>query len=668
MTFGAGRRPRALASPLSAVPERVSTRELHARLDAGAWTRRDLCSRCFQPPGPWSGERSPQTKKPPLCGGSSSGASRARTGDLLHAMQALSQLSYSPTPVGGHCNAPAERGPPRSAPYPWRLDMAEPYRYDPREIEPRWQRVWDDERTWEVSNEPDGRDEVLRARDAALPQRRAAHRAPEELLGRRRGRALPPPPRAAACCTRWATTPSACRPRTTRSGPASTRATRPTQSIASFQRQFREWGISIDWSREFGTHEPRYYRWTQWIFLKLFERGLAYRKEAAVKWCPNDQTVLANEQVIDGRCERCGHARRGAPARAVVLPHHRLRRPPARRPRHDRVARARQDDAAQLDRALGGRRGHVPLRGAGDRLPGLHDAAGHALRRDVLRHGARAPRRLPAGRGDRAGAGGPRVRQPRADRVATRSAATPTREKTGVFLGRHVINPVNGERLPDVRRRLRAHGVRDRRDHGRARPRRARPRVRAQVRPADPRGRRPAARTSRPRPTPATARSSTRTPTSTGCPTARRSSAIVAWLDREGKGHASVNYRLRDWLLSRQRYWGCPIPIIHCERCGIVPVPEDQLPGRAARRRRLRAQGALAAGRGRGLGQRRPARPAAARRGARPTRWTPSSTRPGTSCATRTPTTTRRRGTPRCWRAGCRSTSTSAASSTRSCT
>src|SRR5204863_2900515 len=74
-----------------------------------------------------------------------------------------------------------------------------------------------------------------------------------------------------------------------------------------FRRAFHEWGISIDWSREFGTHEPRYYRWTQWIFLQLYEHGLAYRKEAAVKWCPHDQTVLANEQVIDGRCERCGH-------------------------------------------------------------------------------------------------------------------------------------------------------------------------------------------------------------------------------------------------------------------------------------------------------------------------------------------------------------------------
>ena len=77
-------------------------------------------------------------------------------------------------------------------------------------------------------------------------------------------------------------------------------------SIEEFRRQFRSWGVSIDWRREFGTHEPRYYRWTQWIFVKLFERGLAYRKRAPVKWCPHDQTVLANEQVIDGACERCG--------------------------------------------------------------------------------------------------------------------------------------------------------------------------------------------------------------------------------------------------------------------------------------------------------------------------------------------------------------------------
>ena len=78
------------------------------------------------------------------------------------------------------------------------------------------------------------------------------------------------------------------------------------RNIASIRDQMRRMGWAIDWSREISTHEPEYYRWTQWLFLRFYERGLAYRKEAPVKWCPNDQTVLANEQVIDGRCERCG--------------------------------------------------------------------------------------------------------------------------------------------------------------------------------------------------------------------------------------------------------------------------------------------------------------------------------------------------------------------------
>ena len=78
------------------------------------------------------------------------------------------------------------------------------------------------------------------------------------------------------------------------------------RNIASIREQMHRMGWAIDWAREVSTHDPEYYRWTQWLFLRFFERGLAYRKEAPVKWCPNDQTVLANEQVIDGRCERCG--------------------------------------------------------------------------------------------------------------------------------------------------------------------------------------------------------------------------------------------------------------------------------------------------------------------------------------------------------------------------
>ncbi len=231
-----------------------------------------------------------------------------------------------------------------------------------------------------------------------VPERRAAHRPPEELRARRRDRPLPPPHRPArAAPDGLRRLRAAGREQRDQDRRAPARGHRPSRS-PPIRHWFHRWGISIDWSRELATHEPSYYRWTQWIFLQLLERGLAYRKEAAVKWCPNDQTVLANEQVIDGRCERCGARGRAAPARAVVLPHHRLRRPAARRPRRDRLARARQGDAAQLDRPQRGRRGRLPLRGARDRLPGVHDAPRHAVRRDLLRDGARASRRVQARR------------------------------------------------------------------------------------------------------------------------------------------------------------------------------------------------------------------------------------------------------------------------------
>ncbi|HEX5898902.1 MAG TPA: leucine--tRNA ligase [Solirubrobacteraceae bacterium] len=453
--------------------------------------------------------------------------------------------------------------------------MAEQYRYDPSEIEPRWQRVWADERTWEVSNEPDGREEAYVLEMLPYPSG-------EPHLGHLKNYAI-----GDAVAHFWR-----------RQGfrvlhpigydafglPAENHAISTGQhprdstnaAIASFREQFREWGVSFDWSREIATHDPRYYRWTQWIFLKLFERDLAYRAEAAVKWCPNDQTVLANEQVIDGRCERCGHE---VEVRQLTQWFFRIT------DYADRLL----DDLDTIDWPA-----HVKTmqrnwigRSEGAEVTFRNEELGidypvFTTRPDTL-FGATffvmAPEhpdvfRLVEGT-EQQQAVHAYVNHVLTDSSEDRGDAD--REKTGVFLGRHVVNPVNGERLPMYvadyvlmeygTGAIMAVPAHDARDHEFARKFELPIRevvaggedVQAEAYTGD-------------------GLLVNSNPEFDGLPNREALEAIVAWLDREGKGHVSVNYRLRDWLLSRQRYWGCPIPIIHCERCGIVPVPEDQLP------------------------------------------------------------------------------------------
>ena len=213
------------------------------------------------------------------------------------------------------------------------------------------------------------------------------------------------------------------------------------RNIAHIRSEMRRLGWVIDWDREISAHEPEYYRWTQWLFLKFFEAGLAYRKAAPVNWCPKDQTVVANEYVIDGKCERCGTPGRREEHGAVVLQDHGLRGPAARGSGADRLARADEDDPAQLDRTLGGRGGALPRRGARPGHPGLHDAAGHALRGDVLRRWRRSTRSSSSSGTTRCA---PTPRSAAARSVEERQ----TKEKDGVFTGHHVVNPVNGERIP----------------------------------------------------------------------------------------------------------------------------------------------------------------------------------------------------------------------------
>jgi leucyl-tRNA synthetase len=483
-------------------------------------------------------------------------------------------------------------------------------RYQPQEIEPRWQAVWQGERTWEVSNEGGAE-----ARTDARPgSARLAAGAPKsyvlEMLPypsgephighlktysvgdaiahfhRRLGRRVLHPMGYDAFGL-----PAENHAIKTGVHPRESTA----ESIASFQRQFRSWGISIDWSREFATSEPSYYRWTQWIFLELFRAGLAYRKEAAVKWCPKDQTVLANEQVTaEGRCERCG-----ALVEVRQLEQWFLRITDyAERLLGDLDLIEWPEHVKTMQRNWIGRSEGAEVTFRAEEL-GI-DYPVFTTRPDTL-FGATffvmAPEHPDV---PRLTEGTP---QEQAVRDYVNHAFTETSEergnaerpKTGVALGRTVTNPVNGEQLPMYvadyvlmeygTGAIMAVPAHDERDHAFAvafgLPIR---RVIAEPLPPEPEKLLEVGVPSRWRedsdglPYTGDGKLVNSHPDFDGLPNREALTAIVAWLDREGKGHASVNYRLRDWLVSRQRYWGCPIPIVYCERCGTVPVPDDRLP------------------------------------------------------------------------------------------
>jgi leucyl-tRNA synthetase len=449
-------------------------------------------------------------------------------------------------------------------------------RYDPRAIEARWQRVWEDEHTWEVSNEPDERPKgyVLEM----LP-----YTSGEPHIGHLKNYAL-----GDAIAHYWRRTGHRVLHPMGYDAfglPAENHAIKTGQhpresteaSIEQFRKDFRSWGVSIDWTREFGTHEPRFYRWTQWIFLRLFERGLTYRKEAAVKWCPKDATVLANEQVIDGRCERCGTE---VEARQLEQWFFRITEYADRLledmgriewPRHVVTMQenwiGRSEGAEVIFRCeelgidypvfttrpdtLFGATFFVMAPEHPDvfRLndsPEVHAYVNHALNESVEERGAEH------------------------------------KQKTGVPLGRTVTNPVTGEEIPMFvadyvlmeygTGAIMAVPAHDERDFAFAQAFDLE--IRRVVEPAE----------GEPAPEDEAFvghSGNERLINSDGfdgmsAPEAMR--AITASLEERGLGRPAVSYRLRDWLLSRQRYWGCPIPILYCDACGMLPVPDDQLP------------------------------------------------------------------------------------------
>ncbi|MGZ5312791.1 MAG: leucine--tRNA ligase [Solirubrobacterales bacterium] len=353
------------------------------------------------------------------------------------------------------------------------------------------------------------------------------------------------------------------------------------QSIETFRRQFTEWGVSIDWSRELGTHQPEYYRWTQWIFLKLFERGLAYRTEAQVQWCPVDATVLANEQVIDGHCERCGTL---VESRKLEQWFFKITDYAERLLADFGLLEDWPENVVTMQRNWIGRSegAEVVFRCEDPAL----DFPVFTTRPDTL-FGATffvlAPEHpeiehLVAG----TEAEGP-VREyvNEAMRSSSEDRGDEDRPKTGVPLGRSVVNPVNGERIPMFvadyvlmeygTGAIMAVPAHDARDYEFANafelP------IRRVIEGSDPEF----AKDGEGLPYPGDG-AMVNSDRFDGKNSREAYEEIVEWLASEGRGKASVNYRLRDWLVSRQRYWGAPIPVVYCEKDGIVPVPEDQLP------------------------------------------------------------------------------------------
>jgi leucyl-tRNA synthetase len=353
------------------------------------------------------------------------------------------------------------------------------------------------------------------------------------------------------------------------------------RNIANFRRQLKALGAMFDWRHELSTTDPSYYKWTQWIFLKLFEAGQAYKKEAAVNWCPTDKTVLANEQVIAGACERCG----------TMVEQRFLEQWFFRITDYADRLLANLDDPSKMDwspSTASAQRNWI------GRSNGAHvDFATHAgpirvftTRPDTL-FGATfmvlAPEHplvdaltAPA---EKAQVEAYRLAASKQDIVSRKIG---DKEKTGVFTGGHAINPATGESvqvwIADYV--LMEYGTgaimavpgHDERDFAFAKKHRL-PIVRVLAATGED------GSTPLDEPVPGIEGGHlVNSGPFSGLSEQAGFAEIVSWLEREGKGKGVAQYRLHDWCISRQRYWGPPIPIIYCPDCGAVPVPEKDLP------------------------------------------------------------------------------------------
>ena len=352
------------------------------------------------------------------------------------------------------------------------------------------------------------------------------------------------------------------------------------ENIAVQKASMRRFACSFDWDRVFNTCDPEYYKWNQWLFLKLHERGLAYRKDSAVNWCPGCQTVLANEQVVAGLCERCDSAVTKKKLNQWYF-------------KITDYADRLLDDMAQLEgkwpeKVLMMQRNWIG-RSTGANVSFVIEGRTapvtiYTTRPDTL-YGAtfmvvaadsELAAELVVGTGIETEFNA-YLEKIKADSDIDRLATD--RPKSGVFLNRYAINPVNGAKLPIWASdyvladygtgAIMAVPAHDQRDLDFAKAFKLPVVVVVETGEEDPN-------------TSGIATTGdgklVNSGALNGLNKADAIAAINAQLEKDGLGKSARNYRLRDWLVSRQRYWGTPIPIIHCPSCGEVPVPADQLP------------------------------------------------------------------------------------------
>lgn len=352
-------------------------------------------------------------------------------------------------------------------------------------------------------------------------------------------------------------------------------------NIDNMKRQLKTMGLSYNWDREFTTCKPDYYKFTQWMFLKLFENNLAYKKKSAVNWCPSCQTVLANEQVVDGCCERCDSAvgkkqleqwffKTTAYAQRLLDDLEKLPGWPEKVKTMQRNWIGRSE-GCQFSLAIADSEETLSVfTTRADTVFGVTYM--------VLAPEHPLVEKLAAGKPQEADVKAfVKKMKNTSDMARTASDA----EKEGVFTGAYAINPMNGEKIPVwiANYVLMDYGTgaimavpaHDQRDFDFARKYNIP--IRVVIKSSDS----PAKGEDMPE---AYAGDGVMVNSGdfNGLTMEEGQKRIIAHMEQQGIGKGTINYRLRDWLISRQRYWGAPIPIIYCEDCGIVPVPEKDLP------------------------------------------------------------------------------------------